>query len=73
LKIGVSSNPNPNPKGICGGGSAVNAEVVRLERGWEEVGVEWRRLVWDMNERVLVGVGEAGGVAMGMGMWRERI
>jgi hypothetical protein len=42
-----------------------------LERGWEEVGVERRRPVWDMNEKMLVGVGDAVGIGMAMG--RERV
>jgi hypothetical protein len=33
----------PETEGMWGGGSAVDAEVVRDERGWSEAGVETRR------------------------------
>jgi len=32
----------PDTLGICGGGSEVEAEVVRDERGWRDAGVDAR-------------------------------
>jgi hypothetical protein len=35
----------PDTDGICGGGSAEDADVVNEERGWRDAGVEARRSV----------------------------
>ena len=42
--------PSPLTPGICGGGSKVDADEVRDERGRVDVGVEESKSEYDMNE-----------------------
>lgn len=61
---------------MCGGGSAEEAEVVREERGWREVGVEARRSEYAMKERRLLAIDvgvvrEREGELMGDGGWEK--